>query len=214
MTVAEFDRDINDFYDLKDFCWEHNCSICENIYDDDQRDEYINNDIDYYSRNDGWRDLADYLYNLSQSHYEFWEYDEGDGDWYEADYDKFEDYKADVREWAVDREILTDEAAEEPEYEAQNETEFESEDDPDEDFELEDEDCDIGEVFEASYSDVADAIARIEEERAKADEELRRAAEILNCKVKRNSEDDDDAEYILSIDNDDEFNDLIGIMTI
>ena len=164
MTVEQYREEITDFYDLKDFCDEHGCHACDDIYSDEGRDDYIYNDIDYYVRNESWRSLADYLGSLSQSSSDWWMFNDY-GDWCDVDDEIFLEYRDEVEDWALDRGILVDEEAEEEEAAAE---EPESEPEPEEDLEPEEEAFSFSEMMESSYGSVAEELAAIESEREAA----------------------------------------------
>ena len=42
MTRNEFLDNVNDWYDLIDFCNDMGCEYCEDVYSEDCRDDYIN----------------------------------------------------------------------------------------------------------------------------------------------------------------------------
>ena len=99
MTRSEFLDNITEWYELKDFCNDFDCDVCEDIYDDDDYDDCVEEDIRDAIADYGWRDIRDFLGNLP-SGYDYYrrnstlDYD-GLGD------DDFEDYKEDVLEWGV-----------------------------------------------------------------------------------------------------------------
>ena len=107
MTRSEFLDNITEWYELKDFCNDFDCDVCEDIYDDDDYDDYVEEDIRDAIADYGWRDIRDFLGNLP-SGYDYYrrnstlDYD-GLGD------DDFEDYKEDVLEWGDDYGVWEDE---------------------------------------------------------------------------------------------------------
>ena len=111
MTRSEFLDNITEWYELKDFCNDFDCDVCEDIYDDDDYDDYVEEDIRDAIADYGWRDIRDFLGNLP-SGYDYYrrnstlDYD-GLGD------DDFEDYKEDVLEWGDDYGVWEDEEEEE-----------------------------------------------------------------------------------------------------
>lgn len=156
MTRAEFIENIQDWWELIEFCDDEGCSICEDIYDDDAKDEYINGDLVDMARNaDGWRDLLQKLNDI-ESGYDYYRLD-GYGDFVGVDDDDFQDYKDDVIEWCDNNDIWDDEEDDEDEeYEEQADEEpappeVAVEDEDDDGFEVE-EGCSIGDLFAASAS--------------------------------------------------------------
>lgn len=107
MTRSEFLDNITEWYELKDFCNDFDCDVCEDIYDDDDYDDCVEEDIRDAIANYGWRDIRDFLGNLPGG-YDYYrrnstlDYD-GLGD------DDFEDYKEDVLEWGDDCGVWEDE---------------------------------------------------------------------------------------------------------
>ena len=113
MTRSEFLDNITEWYELKDFCNDFDCDVCEDIYDDDDYDDCVEEDIRDAIADYGWRDIRDFLGNLPGG-YDYYrrnstlDYD-GLGD------DDFEDYKEDVLEWGDDCGVWEDEEEEEEE---------------------------------------------------------------------------------------------------
>ena len=58
MTRNEFIDNITEWYELKDFCNDFDCDVCEDIYDDDDYDDSVEEDIRDAIADYGWRDLA------------------------------------------------------------------------------------------------------------------------------------------------------------
>lgn len=111
MTRDEFINDVNDFYDLKSFCWDNDCYECEDVYDSEQRDDYLNEHIIDMARSETWESLRDILNDIS-SDYEFYRLDDY-GDWVGLDDSDFETYKDDVLDWADNNDIWDDDDEEE-----------------------------------------------------------------------------------------------------
>lgn len=112
MTRQEFLDEITTWYDLIEWCNNHGCSYCDNIYSDEARDEYINDNLVDMARDNDWYDLRDILCGLPTG-YDYWLRDEY-GDWYGVD-DEFAEYFDEVLEWA-DENNEFDESEEEPVY--------------------------------------------------------------------------------------------------
>ena len=64
MTRSEFLDNITEWYELKDFCNDFDCDVCEDIYDDDDYDDCVEEDIRDAIADYGWRDIRDFLGNL------------------------------------------------------------------------------------------------------------------------------------------------------
>lgn len=97
MTRQEFIDDVRDFGDLIDFCYDNGYDNCEYVRSRDDIDDYIRDEIDYFSREYDWDGLVRYAQALDL-----------DSDWYDTynsvdplTDDDFERYKTDVLD-AVD----------------------------------------------------------------------------------------------------------------
>lgn len=113
MTREEFIRDVDSWGELLDFCNEYSCDYCENVVDDDCRDDEIDDDIAEAIRNDRWYDIRDYLSDIPTGYSYYCRNGTFDYDGLD-DYD-FERYKNDVLEWADDEEVW-DDAPEDEDY--------------------------------------------------------------------------------------------------
>ena len=100
MTRNEFIDNITEWYELKDFCSDFDCDVCEDIYDDDDYDDIVEEDIRDAIADYGWRDIRDFLGNLPSGYYYYRRNSAFDYDG--LDDDDFEDYKEDVLEWGDD----------------------------------------------------------------------------------------------------------------
>lgn len=116
MTRQEFLDDVCSFDELRDFCYDNDCTICDDIYDDDSKDDYINERLsDMADDADSWQSLYRTLEDIPTG-YDYYRLDDY-GDFNGLDDDDFEDYKNDVLEWMDDREYWEeDEDPEEEEY--------------------------------------------------------------------------------------------------
>ena len=113
MTRGEFINDIQYWSELIDFCWEINCYICEDIYDSEARDDYIDEDLSYIIDGATWRSVLDTLQDYERdSGYDYYYRDEC-GTFHGLDDDDFENYKNDVLDWADNREVWDEEEEEE-----------------------------------------------------------------------------------------------------
>ncbi len=106
MTRNEFLEDVTSFGDLKDFCYNEDCNLLEDVYDEEGRDDYINECLMDWARDDTWQELYDRLNGIPTG-YNWYRYDEY-GDWCGLDDEDFEEYKNDVLEWADDNGVWDD----------------------------------------------------------------------------------------------------------
>lgn len=176
MTRAGFFENVTSWWELKDFCGEQGCSLCDNVYDDEARDDYIDENLVNWVRNDTWYDLRNRLDNLDTG-YDYWLLDDY-GDWTGLDDGDFYNMKDEVAEWVDnygDWDDDEEEADEEP-FEEENEEPFEEED---EEPPIEDEDCSLGELFAAS----ATRVKSIAEDELEKDREEDRAFAVLMSAV-------------------------------
>ncbi len=145
MTRREFIEDMEDWdwSDLINFCWQHDCYECENIFTEEDKDDWIDEGLVSRARGcSTWRELLQELYDIPtdccSGYYRLDEY----GTFIELDDDDFEEYKNNVIDWADDNGILDDEEDDED-----SEEELVTEDLSDE-TELEiDEGCTLGTLF-------------------------------------------------------------------
>ena len=165
MTRQQFIDEVNYFDDLKDFCYDVGCDLLDRVTTDDGRDDWISDEVDYYRRYEGWRGLADFLCNLSQDRYDWWEQDD-DNDWYGlnegSDFDR---YKSDVLEWCDEEGVFSDGNAAEETSEADDEP---IDEDAEEDFEPED--FGFDDLFSGAAAVFADETVRADER----EEEMKR----------------------------------------
>lgn len=160
MTRAEFYENVTTWWDLKNFCSDEQCDICDDIYDEEGRDDYINDCLMDWARNDSWTELLSRLEDIPTG-YDYYRYDDY-GEWEGLVDGDFDEIRDEVAEWMDDNGYWDDD-----EEEADDEDE-EPIDDEEEEPPVEDEDCSLGELFAASATRVQ-SIA--EEELAKAREE-------------------------------------------
>lgn len=154
MTRDEFINGINEWWELIDFCNNENCDICEDIYDEDERDDYINSNLyEIVAEACNWYNLKETLENIPT----------GDGyyfcngwDWDRLDDDDFRAYKNDVLEW-MDDNVMWDDEDEEYDEEFYDEyapgdgeePPYEEDIDPYDLVPLEDEDISVSDLFSA-----------------------------------------------------------------
>lgn len=161
MTRNEFLEDVTTFSDLKDFCYNENCSILEDVYDEEGRDDYINECLMDWAREDSWQDLYGRLDNIPTG-YDWYRYDDY-GDWCGLDDGDFEEYKGDVLEWADDNGVWDDDEEEDVEEDC-----FEDEPEDDEPA-PEEEDFSVGDLIGMCV--VALGVIQGEDERRAREEE-------------------------------------------
>lgn len=149
MTRDEFIENVNGWSDLIDFCYDYDCNYCEDVYDDEQKDDYFNERLAEMAENAGsWRELK-YDLNDIPDDYDYYIRDEY-GDWEGADDDDFDEYKDDILRWADDREVW-DEEDDDEEYEDERSCDVDDVEDDLEDEEFED-GCSLGELFTSCTS--------------------------------------------------------------
>lgn len=168
MTRAEFYENVTTWWDLKNFCSDEQCDICDDIYDEEGRDDYINDCLMDWARNDSWTELLSRLEDIPTG-YDYYRYDDY-GDWVGLDDGDFDEIRDEVAEWMDDNGYWDDdeEEADDEDEEPIDDEDEEPIDDEEEEPPVEDEDCSLGELFAASATRVQ-SIA--EEELAKAREE-------------------------------------------
>lgn len=137
MTRSEFLENVDTWGDLLSFCSDECCGYCEDIYYEDDRDEYIDNEISDWTS--GWEDLYNYL-DCIPTGYDF--YQLCNGEWYGADDSMFDDYKTEVLEWGDNHDVWDEEDEEE---------DFDEDGEDDVEFE---EGCSLKELFDTSKSEL------------------------------------------------------------
>lgn len=143
MTRQEFDENISSWYDLLEFCRDAECPVCEDVYDEDDRNNEIDVWIEEYVCHHSWQDVKDKLCDIPEG-YDYHRND-GDGDWVGLDDSDLDDYKDDVMSWMDNRGLWDeeeDEEEEEDEYEEEPPAPQYPEEEP-----LEPEDISLGELF-------------------------------------------------------------------
>jgi len=115
MTRTEFLDNINEWWELVDFCNDEGCYVCEDLFGHDCLDEQIENDIsEALSNNDGWQTIRDCL-NEIDTDYSYYRND-GFLNYIGLDADDFSAYKDDVLEWGDNNGVWEDEEEYEEEY--------------------------------------------------------------------------------------------------
>lgn len=171
MTRAEFYENVTTWWDLKDFCSEERCDICDDIYDEEGRDDYINDCLMDWARNNSWSELLAILDGIPTG-YDYYRYDDY-GEWEGLDDGDFDELRDEVAEWMDENGYWDDD---EEEADDDEEEPFDDEEDapyidPEDVEPIDDEDCSLGELFEGSVA----RIHAISEEELEAARETERA---------------------------------------
>ena len=159
MTRQEFIDDVTSFGDLLSFCYDNDCTdICENVIDSEYRDEYIEDNLVDWARNDTWTALRDRLNDFyDDTGYDYYIYDEYYGTYKGVydDGDEFESYKRDVLEWMDDHEYWEDNDEEEEEEEEESVPPQNSCDEEEEESPIPEEDCSFADLVSVALGCVA-----------------------------------------------------------
>lgn len=97
MTRDEFMENVTTFGELKNFCYDWDCDMLDDVYDGDEMDECINECLVDWASNDTWQELYDRLGDIP-SGYDWYRNDDYDG-WVGLDDYDFGQYKQEVLEW-------------------------------------------------------------------------------------------------------------------
>lgn len=162
MTRNQFIEEVNCWSELLGFCYDYDCGYCEDVYNEDSKNDYFDSELVEYARNaEDWQDMLEYLQNIPTGgdYYIKDDYDE----WREADDDDFDNYKDAVLEWGDNDEVWDEEEDEEEYYDPDGEIVDESYYETDDELELE-EGCTLGELFSESASKLQ-VIERFEEQK-------------------------------------------------
>lgn len=156
MTREEFERDVRDMDDLKSFCWDNDCYECDEVESSDVWNDWIEENLVDWARDNTWRDLMSILNNMDDnSGYSWYVWDEYTSEYRPADDSDFEEYHRRVLEWADENGVF-DDAEREEEDEDEN---FEPVD-PEDEEPTPDEEC----SFDDIYKDAIGCVRRINEE--------------------------------------------------
>lgn len=165
MTRTEFIENVQSWYDLIDFCYGEGCNYCDDVYDDERKDDYFNDDLVEMARDaDSWQDMLSNLNDIPEG-YDYYIRDDY-GDWRGASNDDFDEYKDDVLRWADNHDVWDEEEVDEDEDEEIFDEEcsvYEAPEDED-DEELE-EGCSLGELFTSCTSKLQTIEIEAEQER-------------------------------------------------
>ena len=154
MTRQEFVDEVNSWGDLIDFCNENNLDFTEDIYDEESRDNDIDEMLVDWARENNWQELYNILDRI-QTGYEYYRYDYGD--WEGLGDADFDDLKEEVEEYCVRNGYFDEE--EEPEEEPDEEEEPEEEEQEEEsedDMPVEDEDLSLEEFLNVGVEMIED----------------------------------------------------------
>lgn len=144
MTRQEFIDNVTEWYELKNFCYNNDCDVCEDIYDEDGMDEEINYSIREYAGDYSWHELRDELRSIP-SGYDYYRQN-GLFDWDGMDDDAdFQDYKDSVLEWMDNGEYWEDDEDDESYYEDDSDNKYE--DEQEETVPVEEEDFTVGDLI-------------------------------------------------------------------
>ena len=174
MTRQEFIDRVTNWWELIEFCNDEGCDVCEDVVDDDYKDEYVNDHLEEWARDNTWRDLLDILSEIPDD-YSYYRMD-ANGDFEGlSNFDDFAAYKEDVLDWMDDRGGWDDEEEEELVDDDDNPFDdvspFEDEEDEDEE-DLSDEPLEILELVSASHMSLEVAAEAESIAEAKAEQEF------------------------------------------
>lgn len=114
MTRQEFIDNIHYWSELIEFCSDNGCDYCEDIYDSETWNDYVDDDVAEMAGNDGWRVILDVLQGYDElSGYDYYRRNDY-GEWIGLDDDDFESYKDDVCGWMDNNDYWDEEDEEEP----------------------------------------------------------------------------------------------------
>lgn len=163
MTREEFIRDVETFYDLEVFCREEEIyDITDVLYDEDSRDNYLEERLVDLARECSWRDLRRILsaWENDDGH-EYYVYDDDECELRPATADDLRDLKDTVLDY-MDDYGWPEEDDDDPEEDTPEEAEEDQEPTPDED-------CSVTDMLYASFGCVVE-IRKSEAAEAEEDE--------------------------------------------
>ena len=115
MTRQEFIDYVTTWSDLLEFCYNENCYYCEDVYDSNQWNGCIDDEVGEIITNNNWREVLRILQEYDDlSGYDYYRKDDY-GEWHELDDDDFDAYKDDVLEWGDNNDIWEEDEEEEEE---------------------------------------------------------------------------------------------------
>lgn len=162
MTRAQFFEEVSTWWELMDFCSDQRCDLCEDIYDDEARDDYINDCLMDWAREDSWEELLSRLQDIPTG-YEYYRLDYGEWEGLNDGSD-FDEMRDEVAEWMDENGYWDDEEEEDDDEEDAPYIDLEDAEP------IDDEDCSLGELFEGSVARIQ-AISEEEIEAARETEQ-------------------------------------------
>lgn len=118
MTRAEFFEEVTTWEELLEFCWAHQCDICDDVYDGDSVDEQIDmNLVDWARDANDWTELRNRLNDLPNIYSDEYYTPDDYYEWRELDDNDFVCYRDDVAVWMDDNDEWDDDESEETEDE-------------------------------------------------------------------------------------------------
>ena len=146
MTRDEFIQNVTTWSELRSFCYDYDCSVCSEVYSQDEVDDYFNERLVDMARDaSDWSNLLESLEYIptGASYY----IRDDDGDFSEADGYDFALLKDKVFEWAGYEDIFDDCDEGEEDYDDEEESDPCVEEDPDDRYEVGNEEMSIAELF-------------------------------------------------------------------
>lgn len=168
MTRQDFIENVNEWYELLEFCRHEDCDVCEDVYSDDDKDDYINENFRYLVEEHNWWTLRDILNDIptGDGYYLY----ENINDWRELDDEDFEEFKGSVLQW-MDNGGYWEEEEEYEEYEEEPFVENVNPIDPYDAVPIEDEDISLPELLSACDKELR-SIKKATDEDNEADNEV------------------------------------------
>lgn len=108
MTRDEFIDNIEDFGDLKEFCYENECDYLDNIYHSDDLDQMVCEDIRDATRGLYWYQIRDELSVIPELDDDQYFRADGSFDYVALDDSDFDGYKRRVLNWADNNDVWED----------------------------------------------------------------------------------------------------------
>lgn len=150
MYRQEFLNEITNWDELKDFCDEHECPTCDDIYDNDDKNAEIDWDISEYGSDYSWCSLRDLLNEIPVGYVYYRK--NAAFEWVPVD-DDFEEYKNYVCEYFDDHELWDEEETVDgplDDFFIEADGLFEESDDP-----IEDEEFSVGDLIDMCSAQLA-----------------------------------------------------------
>lgn len=65
MTRNQFIEEVNCWSELIDFCYDYDCDYCEDVYNEDSKNDYFDSELVDYARSaENWQDMLGYLQDI------------------------------------------------------------------------------------------------------------------------------------------------------